>query len=452
MFRLLRYLCLSLLLALASPLCAEQLSARITPAVRAVSKALPWVVNIGSEKYTQVDDPYADFFSNFFGKHYNVAKEYYPLGSGVIISEKGLIITNYHVVRRAGTVLVRLWDGQQFVASIVGFDQPNDLCLLKLQGDFQAKPLNAATMAKANDLYLGETVITIGNPFGLEHSVSQGVLSAFNRSFTEGDISFSDILQTDAAINPGNSGGPLVNLDGELIGLNLAIRDDAQGIGFAVPLARIELFLAYWLLPSHFTDTYLGLEEANIPEIAYRNGLVLPALIPGSPLDKAGLKEGDTVASINGQPLQRPIDFSRAVWQWRAGERSEWQTHDGRRVTVVAETLPDDLLIRCRLGLDLQKLTPSILLAIGIKDNLKGLVISDVLPQPLFSMQKHIWREHVKRGDLILMYDGQPVTSPAELATMLRKTSSGQIGEMRVVSLNHAERTFLYVSVPVFLN
>ena len=334
MSRLLRYLCLFLLLTLASPLCAEQLSARITPAVRAVSKALPLVVKIGSEKYTQFDDPYADFFSNFFGKHYNVAKEYYPLGSGVIISENGLILTNYHVVRRAGTVLVRLWDGQQFVASIVGFDQPNDLCLLKLQGDFQAKPLNAATMAKANDLYLGETVITIGNPFGLEHSVSQGVLSAFNRSFTEGDISFSDILQTDAAINPGNSGGPLVNLDGELIGLNLAIRDDAQGIGFAVPLARIELFLAHWLLPSHFTDTYLGL-EANIPEIAYRNGLVLPALIPGSPLDKAGLKEGDTVASINGQPLQRPIDFSRAVWQWRAGERSEWQTHDGRRFTVV---------------------------------------------------------------------------------------------------------------------
>ncbi|NLZ64473.1 MAG: trypsin-like serine protease, partial [Lentisphaerae bacterium] len=169
------------------------------------------------------------------------------------------MLTNFHVVQRAGNVEVRLYNGKSYPAVLVGYDQPNDLCLLRLQGDFQGEnALAAASFAQSGDLLLGETVISIGNPFGLEHSVSLGVLSAFNRNFSEGEISFSDIIQTDAAINPGNSGGPLVNLDGDLIGINLAIRQDAQGIGFAIPLSRIELFLSYWLRPSHFANAYFG--------------------------------------------------------------------------------------------------------------------------------------------------------------------------------------------------
>ncbi len=431
-------------------------SVRVTPAVKAVNRVLPWVVNIGTQQVMRVNDPFDLFFNQFFNPHYQrseVVTKFFPLGSGVIVDPAGLVITNYHVVQRAGSIEVRLWNGKSYPAVLVGYDQPNDLCLLRLQGDFAGgEVLTAASFARSEDLLLGETVISIGNPFGLEHSVSLGVLSAFNRSLSEGNISFSDIIQTDAAINPGNSGGPLINLDGDLIGINLAIRQDAQGIGFAIPLARIELFLSYWLRPEHFSNCYLGLQPGEMLRPGARNGLCLPALLEESPLSKAGLSKGDEIVAVNGRPVARHFDFGRAVWQVKAPERIEITLAGGRKVRIEAERMPEAMLIRTRLGISVQKLTPSLRQAMGFTEEISGLAISELIPQDMFSMQQNLWRDILKRGDIIVEFAGKALPDPRALSELLSETHSGQAVRMIVISINQSRRTYQPLAVDVTLN
>ncbi len=423
-------------------------SLRLTPKVMAVKQALPWVVNIGTnEKIIQINDPFSLFFTEFFNRqrHVSTTTQYSPLGSGVIVDSRGLVLTNSHVVRRAQQIEIRLWDGKAYPATVVGFDAPNDLCLLQIigEGTFQA-----ANFAHANDLLLGESVIAIGNPFGLEHSVSDGTLSAFNRSFHEGDVAFSDIIQTDAAINPGNSGGPLINLDGQLIGINLAIRSDAQGIGFAIPLARIELFLSYWLKPSHFSDGYLGFApDAAIPQCT-AGGVVLPKLLPDSPLTKAGLKEGDVIKAINGKVIRRQIDFGRAIWTLKADDQAIFTTANNKDYKVKLTHMPASLLFRTRLGLKLQELTPAIRKAMGVPKNLEGLMVSEVISEPFFSMQDAQWRQVVKRGDIIVHFDNQKITSCEQLAKILSGTRSGDTKQLGLFSFGHRRRQY----VPLVVN
>lgn len=445
------------ILAADSPRPTPQISPnRLTPTVRAVNRALPWVVNIGTEKMLQVNDPFDIFFSKFFNPHYQnnaPVKKYFPLGSGVIIDESGLIVTNYHVIQRANNVEIRLWDGTSYPATLVGFDQPNDLCLLRLVNLPADRKLDAAVFAQSYDLFLGETVITIGNPFGLEHSVSQGVLSATNRSLTESDIDFSDILQTDAAINPGNSGGPLINLDGELIGMNLAIREDAEGIGFAIPLARLELFLSNWMLPCRFSNACLGFTDKLLSEAEFQpDGLVLPELMADGPLAKNGFKAGDKIAAVDKMPITRPIDFARAIWKHTSQDKIEFTLATGETRLLTPEPIPDDMILALRLGLSLQPMTKALAKAMGTPEKMHGLVISEIIPQPLFSMQKQVWREVLKRGDLILQFNGKQLESLDDLYDILRDAHCGQTANMVVISFNQTRRTYRPISVDVILN
>ena len=412
-------------------------AARLTPEVLAVKKALPWVVNIGTnEQIIQVNDPFAPFFMEFFNQRQNfrTTTQYSPIGSGVIVDPHGLILTNEHVVRRALQIEVRLWDGTAYPAQIVGFDTLNDLCLLQLTGDYDGHPLAYADFARANDLMLGESVIAIGNPFGLEHSVSRGVISAFDRSFFEGDVSFDDIIQIDAAINPGNSGGPLINLDGQLIGINLAIKADAQGIGFAIPLARIEHFLSYWLTPAHFSDHYLGLGGAVTSFTT--EGIRLPELLAGSPLAQAGLESGMVITSVNGAPVKRPIDFGRALWTLRPGEEVTLQGEDGTEYTVASRTMSRQRLIETRLGLQVKDLTPAIRRSMGIPDEVSGVMVSEVISDPAYSNQSAQWHEIIKRGDIIAQIDHQDIGSVNDLADVLFQTRSGQLMQLGFYSIS----------------
>ncbi|MDY0177330.1 MAG: trypsin-like peptidase domain-containing protein [Lentisphaeria bacterium] len=429
---------------------------RVSPTVKAVNSALPWVVNIGTQELTRVNDPFDLFFNQFFNPHYQRQKpvsKFFPLGSGVIVDPAGLILTNYHVVQRASSIEVRLLNGKSYPALMVGHDQPNDLCLLRLKGEFLgAEALTAASFANSDDLLLGETVISIGNPFGLEHSVSSGVLSAFNRSLSEGNISFADIIQTDAAINPGNSGGPLVNLDGDLIGINLAIRQDAQGIGFAIPLARIELFLSYWLRPVHFSNCYLGLQTDGMLSEGKNGGLCLPELLANSPMSKAGLQAGDEILLLDGSKVTRRLDFARKFWSIKANQVVEFGLAGGRLLKVQALPMPEDMLIRTRLGVSVQKLTPALRQAMGFTDDINGLAISELLQQERFSMQRNLWRDIIKRGDIILEFDGKQVPDTDSLASILEESYSGQTFRMIVISINHLRRTYQPLAVDVTLN
>ncbi len=408
---------------------------RETPTVLAVRQVLPWVVNIGTERMVKTNDGYDAFYNQFFGTYYRartkMVKEYFPLGSGVIVDSRGLVLTNHHVVRRANNAEVRLWNGESYPAVLVGYDAPSDLCLLRLSGDFDAKPLQAARFANPDDLMLGETVLTIGNPFGLEHSVSQGVLSAMNRSLNDGDIIYDDILQTDAAINPGNSGGPLVNLDGELIGINQAIRNDAQGIGFAIPMRRLVSFLSHWLLPERFGNTWFGI-DLRAPFAQGQQGVVVSEVAAASPAAAAGLRAGDEIVAVNGTKVCCMVDLGRAIWRLQEGDRVTVTVADGRDLVWTLDAMPPDILIRTRLGLQVQRLTPTLNQALGLKEDARGLAISEILPEAAFAVQNAPWRNVLKRGDIVFQAGKTETATVADLAAALAETRAGQVFRLGV--------------------
>lgn len=394
-------------------------TARVTPVVKAVRRVMPSVVNISTEQMVQVSDPFALFFNDFFGRHFaRYEKESIPLGSGVVVCCGGLVATNYHVVSRASQTFVRFLDGRQNAARLIAYDAPNDLALLKLEGDLGKTELHGVDFGLPGDLMLGETVVAVGNPFGLGHTVTDGVLSAKNRSLTEGRVTFNDIIQTDAAINPGNSGGPLINLDGELIGLNIAIRRDAEGIGFAIPMSRIEAILARWLVPSRFSLATCGL----VPETVVEDGephVIAAVIESGSPVAKAGLKVGDALAAINGKRVSRSIDASRILWQLRPGDDLKIQTATGRAIKAKIGTMSPEELVGRRLGLQLQELTPLLTQALGLPGDLEGLAISDVLPESEFAALK------ARRGDVIVSIGDRKTKNMNDVFESLRSLIPG---------------------------
>ena len=413
-----------ILLTLCTALCAAPSSVRMTPAVKAANRALPWVVSIGTEINVKVNDPYIvklnDYFSTYFLRPRSV-REYTPLGSGIIIHSSGLILTNWHVTRAADTILLRMYNGQSVPARVVGYDTQSDLCLLQASGDFSKTPLAQASLGMPDDLLLGETVLTLGNPYGLEHSVSQGVLSAINRALGVTGEPFNDMLQTDAAINPGNSGGPLINLDGDVIGINQAIRSDAQGIGFAIPAKRLETFLAAWLIPETFGNSWLGIGGASMT----KEGVRIKTL-EGSP-SAAKLSENAVITKVNGQPITRLLDLSQALWPLKKGEKIRFSLDDGRQVELTVGAMPPSALIRRRLGFRVQKLTKRMNQAMGLRESLKGLAISESAQPSEYRTPDEQWRQYIKRGDLILKVNNSIVESEESLASQLEKSTSGDI-------------------------
>ena len=452
-----RLVCYILVLTAIS-LCQAQekpLSNRVTPTVQAVANALPWVVNIGTEALVKVNDGYDDFFTDFYffklrRMKQKVVKEYNPLGSGIIIDSRGFVLTNLHVVKRAHNIEIRLWNGMSYKGELIGFDAPNDLCLIRMVGGEMPKDLKTAPFAKPDDVLLGESVITIGNPFGLEHSVSQGVLSAINRSYEDDSYPFNDILQTDAAINPGNSGGPLINLDGELIGINQAIRKNASGIGFAIPIKRIEQFLSHWLLPCRLSNAYLGISPSAQLETG-KHGVILTEILPDSPAAKAGLKAGDEIIDVNGNPTPRLIDFGRAICLTKSNEKVILTLADNRKIKLTAEPMPPQLLIQTRLGIQVQELTPNLNDALNLRQDLKGLVINEMMAEPLFVMHKESWREVIKRGDIIMKVNGQDVKSTQDLANWLANSRSGQSLEFLILCFEHQRQSLVALEVTTCL-
>ncbi len=392
----------------------------MTPMVEAVQSVLPTVVNISTERVVETADPFNSFFNEFFGRHRRrrLYRQKIPLGSGVIVDPAGLVLTNYHVVRRATDIHVQLFEGRDWQAKLIAHDAANDLALLQLLGDSELQDIKAVKFAAPGDLYLGETVITVGNPFGLEHSVSSGVLSARNRTLTEDDIAFNDILQTDAAINPGNSGGPLINLDGELIGINIAIRRDAEGIGFAIPVKRIENVLAHWLVPSQFSTTTCGL----IPGTEFdQTGMraIVQEVIENSPAAQAGLASGDCIVEINGQAVRRALDVGAVLWRLQLGDIVNCKLKDGKEKKLIVAEMTPELLVERRLGLRLQELDDTLRQGMGLPDNLQGLIIRDVLENSQFAAV------NVRRGDMILQVAENPVVTQKDLANALNNKRPG---------------------------
>jgi len=272
----------------------EKYKRRVTPIVEVVEGASPAVVYIQTEQYRDVQDWWGRVFSMKTGA---------GAGSGVVIMKEGFIITNNHVVEGARTIKVsfdKRYDERQYDAEVISAVKHEDLALLRIRSerDFPTIP-----MGTSSDLMIGETVIAIGNPYGQTHTVSEGIISGLHRNvdIPNNGLHFEDLIQTDASINFGNSGGPLLNINGELIGINSAMNAQAQNIGFALPIDRVKAVLEEELMP-----TWLGFDVESGDHLKVQD------VIAGGPAAQAGLKQGDCIVSLNHRPVVKQEDYRLA--------------------------------------------------------------------------------------------------------------------------------------------
>ena len=285
---------------------------RMTPIVRAVQEARPSVVNIHGHK--TVNSPNED-------GDYNGPRKVNGMGTGVVIDERGYIITNHHVIDGVKRIQVTLADGKTMTARLVARDPQTDLAVIKINAN---KSLPLLQIGTSEDLMPGETVIAVGNAFGYHHSVTEGIVSALSRTVEVTDAQkYYNLIQTDASINPGNSGGPLVNIDGEMIGINVAVRVGAQGIGFAIPVDTAMDVAARLLRVEQMNGTWHGLMGESVMRDGVRSYIV-HGVHRGSPADKAGIKAGDYVRKIEGTKIERSLDVERALMGVKSGTQVTW--------------------------------------------------------------------------------------------------------------------------------
>jgi len=323
-----------------------------------VGAVSPAVVNISTVRVMKRDafqnDPFFEFFDEFFNPFYDSEgpkkwKEQ-GLGSGVMVSPDGYIITNNHVVSDAEHIKVTLYDGRTFKGKVVGADPKTDLAVVKIS----AGQLPVLTWGDSDNLKVGEFVLAIGNPFGLSHTVTMGIISAVGRA-NVGIAEYEDFIQTDAAINPGNSGGPLVDTAGRLIGINTAIFSKSggyQGIGFAVPANMARLIMEQLLKEGRIIRGWLGVTLQSLtPELAERfgwgttSGALIGEVVAGSPADRAGLKRGDIIQQFGGKDISGPSALKNLVARSRPGGQIQLTVFRNRKqikVTASIGELPRD--------------------------------------------------------------------------------------------------------------
>ncbi len=318
----------------------------------AVDRASPAVVNINTAKVVTVrphaffDDP---IFRQFFGEADNLIRPRKrvetSLGSGVIMSEQGYILTNHHVIQGADAIQVSLQDGRITQAKVVGSDPDTDVAVLKID----LKELPVITLGRSDNLRVGDVVLAIGNPFGVGQTVTMGIVSATGRNKL-GINTFENFIQTDAAINPGNSGGALIDAQGNLVGINTAIFSRSggyQGIGFAIPTSLAQSVMTDILEHGRPVRGWLGIEaQAITPQIAHAleladtNGVVVVGVVRGGPAHRAGLQPGDVIISIDGQKITEAREALLAISGRKPGDRVKLEVlRDGKKQTLVATAI-----------------------------------------------------------------------------------------------------------------
>jgi len=393
-----------LLVMLSAPLLAQPpsaQSARRTPVVAVAQKVSPAVVNVSAESVVRDVDP---FFGMFLGPR---ERQTQSLGSGLIIDANGIVLTNAHVIEGASRIVVTTLDGRELDADVLGSDRGADLAVLKVK----ARGLPAIPLGRSSDLMIGETVIAIGNPFGLSHTVTSGVLSAVGRTVPSdrGERVFTDFLQTDASINPGNSGGPLVNILGEVVGINTAIIQGASGIGFAIPAARarrvVEDLLRYGELRPLWTGARLLTVDAELAQrsgLSVRRGALVFKVYPDSPAAVAGLQQNDVIVTVSGHAVAAGEDVTTAIYTAPAGTAVELEVKRGDRtlkVSLKAVAPPQ--------GLGREILERSV--GVQVEEARGSLVIRRVADGSLAD------RKGLRPGDVILGANGQEVKSQDDL-------------------------------------
>jgi serine protease Do len=394
-----------------------------------------------------------DFFNHFFGapgggqfgQGEGPIRER-SLGSGVIVDPKGYIVTNRHVVEKADRVRVRFEDdppGVQHDAKVVGTDQETDLAVIKVDVD---RALPAAKMGNSDSMQVGDWVLAVGSPFGLSETVTAGIVSAKGRDIVPGR-QFQTFIQTDAAINPGNSGGPLVNMNGEVIGINTAILSETNayaGVGFALPSKTVVEVYNQLTGPEHRVSRgsigimFAGQDNPAIARVYGGGaGITVSTVVAGSPADQAGLKVGDTITAVDGQKVTKGTELvsdiasrkpgSKVMLTFiRNGKQQEASVTIADRAKLFASRLGEDqednddsAPKQSRFGVTVRKLTPEMADRLDMPAG-KGVIVQDVKPN---SFAEDIG---LGRGDVILEVNKQPVNSEEELQSIESKLKSGQ--------------------------
>jgi len=389
----------------------------------------------GNSPFLDQDDIFRSFFDDFFGDTPEREYKQAGLGSGVIIDAEGYILTNEHVVGGADKITVTLPDGREFKGEIKGKDLRSDLAVIKIN----AKNLPVAKLGASDKLMIGEWVVAIGNPFGFalqnpEPTVTVGVVSALHRTLGRmaGDKDFSDLIQTDAAINPGNSGGPLVNLRGEIVGINVAIFSTSggyQGVGFAIPINNAKRILSRLIAGEKILYGWLGVtvqdltdELAEYFSMADKNGVLVAKVLEDSPAEKGTMKEGDIIKQFAGKDVNDVRQLLSAVAGAQVGKKAEVlviRNNKKLNLNIVIGERPQDAKNIQSLteesatwrGLEVEDITPENSRRHNIQEK-QGVVVVNVAPNSPADDAKLV------SGDLILAINRKPVKSLADYQTI----------------------------------
>jgi len=463
------FLCAVTILALIAPWnlsAAEKSSQSLSVAkdlgnafVEVANKVKPSVVAIRSERTVTVSpgegfgedffkgSPFEDFFKRYGGpprKQKQVGE-----GSGVVVDPRGYILTNHHVVAGADKLSIHLSDGKEVKGTIQGSDPKTDLAVVLVE----AKDLSVATLGDSDKIQVGEWAIAIGSPFGLEETVTVGVISAKGRSGL-GTGTYEDFLQTDASINPGNSGGPLVNIEGEVIGINAMIIQPGQGIGFAIPINLAKTIMFQLIDRGKVVRPWVGIGLQDLtPElmksfnVAEKEGAVVSQVFEGSPAEKAGFKVGDIVVSLDGVKIKTSQDVVREVLKKQVGQRVQFVVlREGKELEIPATTVEmpaEKKDARAALsemkewfGLRVTAITPDSAKEVGLSRS-EGVIVQDVEPgSPGASAG-------LRKGDVIMEVNRQKIKDETDYQRVMEKVTPEQ-GALFLV--NRGGSTF-FVSV-----
>ena len=441
-------------LALSSAPDFATLAEQLRPAVVNISTAKTVKQRVPGFRGPQVPgqhDLFEEFFDRFFRDMPQSSRKERSLGTGFIISDDGYILTNDHVVDGADEIKVKLADGRTFTGTVRGLDEKLDLALVKIDA---GKQLPVARLGDSDKLRIGEWVMAIGNPFGLEQTVTVGIVSAKGRVIGAGP--YDDFIQTDASINPGNSGGPLFNLKGEVIGINTAIVAGGQGIGFAIPVNMAKQVVEQLRDDGKVTRGYLGVlvqplseELAQSFSLDRPHGALVSEVVKGSPAEKAGIKRGDVILRFNGQQIDERNDLPKlvattkvgktvAVVVFRDGKEHELQVEVGKLGEEGAGPA-GSADAGNRLGLTVTGVTPETVRQYDLAPESRGVLITAVATDGAGAAA------NLRPGDLVVEVDGREVASVKEFESTIAKTAKGKVLRLLI----QRRETLFYTTVRI---